>query len=54
LLVLGNGEWRGEERGRGEGLDGGKRFMEFILGEETERWESREEGVGTTDLGYSG
>jgi hypothetical protein len=44
-------EWRGE--GRGESLHGGKGIMEFILGEERERWESREEGVGTTDLGYS-
>jgi hypothetical protein len=52
LLVWGFGEWRGEERrgeGRGESLDGGKRFMELFLGER-DRWESREEGVGTTDL----
>jgi len=49
-------EWSGverrEERGRGEGLVGGKGIMELFLGER-DRWERKEEGVGTTDLGYS-
>jgi hypothetical protein len=57
LLVLGFGEWsgverRGEERGRGESLVGGKGIMELFLGER-HRWERSEERVGTTDLGYS-
>jgi len=44
-------ERRGE--GRGERLDGGKGIMELFWGEERDRWGSREEGFGTTDLGYS-
>jgi hypothetical protein len=55
LLVLGFGEWSGEER-RGERqrrkFGWGKGIMELFLGER-DRWERREEGVGTTDLGYS-
>jgi hypothetical protein len=47
---LGNGE---ERRGKRRTFGWGQGDHGIILGEERDRRESREEGVGTTDLGYS-